>query len=137
MERQWRNRPTKFREPKTLQLLAPFIRRTTPVIYSPCLPALLHQPGAVYSTYKHLKKMQPATEQQSHGAFDLHLQVHIIMLCSSAFHSSLLSSPALYPCSPSHHLHLPFQTLSAPPISPQAPEDAGCDPCDPTQLCLP
>lgn len=35
-----------------LELFSPFIR-TMPVIYSPCLPALLDQPGAVYSTYKH------------------------------------------------------------------------------------
>lgn len=77
------------------KLLACSIRRITSLIYSLCLPALLDEPGAVYSnTYKHLKKTQPATAHQSHGAFDLHLQIYVIMLLSFAFYSSLLSSPS-------------------------------------------
>lgn len=68
--------------------------RTTSLIYSLCPPALLDQPGAAESNIQTLKNKLPATTHQSHGAFDLHLQIYIMTLLAFAFYSPLLPSPS-------------------------------------------
>lgn len=109
-----------------LELFAPFgeHKENNACNLQPLPPSTFRSAWSCSQHVQTLKKTQPATEQESHGTFDLHLQVYIILLLSSGSHSSLISCPPLHPCSPSHHLHIPISDPFELPQYPHSP--SGC-----------